>query len=125
METLHSDGDDLRIPDDIFPALRIVIVYGLAPALNEVLASRRDELRKIYRLAETLEIPRDLLRRIPYLDVSLGVGIGYPDDDDRTHTADDREIISCLIRVMECTAEELTVISCIVNIPNMRLIRLQ
>ena len=62
METLHSDGDDLRVPDDIFPTLRIVIVYGPAPSLDEVLASRRDELRKIYRLAKALEIARDLLR---------------------------------------------------------------
>ena len=61
METLHSDGDDLRIPYDIFPSLRIVIVYGPAPTLCEVLASGRDELRKIYRLSKTLEISRDLL----------------------------------------------------------------
>ena len=104
METLHSDGDDLRVPDDIFPTLRIVIVYGPAPSLDEVLASRRDELRKIYRFTKALEIARDLLRRIPYLDVSLGVRIGYPDDDDRAHTADDREVIARLIRVMERTA---------------------
>ena len=104
METLHSDGDDLRVPYDIFPTLRIVIVYGPAPALYEVLASRRDELRKIYRLAKVLEIAGDLLRRIPDLDVSFGVGIGDPDDDDRTHTADDREIIARLIGVMERTA---------------------
>ena len=45
METLHSDGDDLRIPNDIFPGLRVVIVYGPAPTWNEVLATRRDELR--------------------------------------------------------------------------------
>ena len=51
METLHSDGDDLRVPYDITPGLRVVIVYGLAPALGEVLASGWDELRKIYRLA--------------------------------------------------------------------------
>ena len=104
METLHSDGDDLRVPDDIFPTLRIIIVYGPAPTLDEVLASRRDEFRKIYRLAKALEIARDLLRRIPYLDVSLGVRIGDPDDDDRAHTADDREIIARLIGVMERTA---------------------
>ena len=125
METLHSDGDDLRVPDDIFPRLRIIIVYGPAPTLDEVLASRRDEFRKIYRLAKALEIARDLLRRIPYLDVSLGVRIGYPDDDDRAHTADDREVIARLIRVMERPTEELAVIGRVVNIPYMRLIRLQ
>ena len=62
METLHSDGDDLRVPDDIFPTLRIVIVYGPAPALDEVLASWRDELRKIYRLAKALKVSRNFFR---------------------------------------------------------------
>ena len=125
METLHSDGDDLRIPYDIFPGLRIVIVYGPAPTLYEVLATRRYEFRKIYRLTETLKISRDLLRRIPNLDVSLCIRIGDPDDDDRSHAAYYRKVIACLIRVMERAAQEFTVICSVMDIPNMRLIRLQ